>query len=240
MSLDWVIETFDEVPSTQDCVREQAIQGAAEGYCVQAINQTGGRGRHGRVWESQEGNLFLSLLLRPECPARDIGQLSLITGVAVLEAIQTVARKQINEGLTLKWPNDVLLHGDKCAGLLLETELDQSGTVEWAVLGIGVNVAHAPKDYGVSLDLDVSPEAFRDAFLGIVARHYQDWLENGFDALRIRWLGYAHIKGQALQVKVGERLENGTFHDIDAFGNLRLKDMEQNIKTISSGEVYLY
>ncbi|NCT40822.1 MAG: biotin--[acetyl-CoA-carboxylase] ligase [Alphaproteobacteria bacterium] len=244
MNLDWVIETHDEVQSTQDIVMDMARSGQVEGYVVQAHVQSGGRGRHGRKWDSLPGNLFLSVLLRPPCQARDIGQLALIAGLALVEAIKNLSCGDLDEVLSLKWPNDVLINGDKCAGLLLETELAQDGSMHWAVVGVGVNVSAAPEGLGVALNdytkEGIKADILRDRFLEIMDAHYVFWIENGFDELRQSWLKHAHEQGQNMQVKIGTHLENGFFHDIDAFGNLRLYDDQHRLKTVSSGEVYLY
>jgi len=242
MSLNWVIETHAQVKSTQDIIKGMADMGQPEGQVVQAAVQTAGRGRHGRVWESQEGNLFLSLLLRPSCKAQDVGQLSLIAGLSLVQAIENFVSDDV--ALTLKWPNDVLLNGEKCAGLLLETELTDNGAVRWVALGLGVNVASAPRGLGAAINEfskeGILAEVLRDRFLKTMVNNYSDWLANGFRDLRQAWLSKAHEAGSPLTVKIGPQLEKGIFHDIDAYGNLRLKDAEHRLKTIGSGEVYLY
>jgi len=242
MSLNWVIETHAQVKSTQDIIKGMADMGQPEGQVVQAAVQTAGRGRHGRVWESQEGNLFLSLLLRPSCKAQDVGQLSLIAGLSLVQAIENFVSDDV--ALTLKWPNDVLLNGEKCAGLLLETELTDNGAVRWVALGLGVNVASAPRGLGAAINEfskeGILAEVLRDRFLKTMVNNYSDWLANGFHDLRQAWLSKAHKAGSPLTVKIGPQLEKGIFHDIDAYGNLRLKDAEHRLKTIGSGEVYLY
>lgn len=237
MRLDWVIETHERVQSTQDIVMEAAREGRSEGFVVQADEQVQGRGRHGRVWESQVGNLFLSILFRPDCPVRDVGQLSLVAGLSLIEVINSF----VDGKASLKWPNDVLLDGEKCAGLLLESELTQSGDVEWVVLGLGVNIVSAPSEFGAALVdyADIDRAQFQARFLEVMADSYDHWLSHGFAELRTRWISYAHPQGSPLTVKIGERLEKGTFHDIDAQGNLRLADEDGGLKTITSGEVYL-
>lgn len=241
MGLNWVIEEHGEVKSTQDIVHGMADMGQPEGQVVQASIQTVGRGRHGRVWESQDGNLFLSILFRPACHVQDIGQLSLIAGLSLAEVIDDYIS---DAKVSLKWPNDVLINGEKCAGLLLETELTSSGAVSFAVLGLGVNIISAPQGLGVSLkDFmvdDASLHQFRDRFLDVMGRYYSHWLSDGFDSLREKWLSFSHAKGTEMTVKIGSQLEKGIFHDIDAQGNLRLQDKERRLKVITAGEVYLY
>lgn len=242
MSLNWVIETHERVPSTQDMIRELAEAGAEEGQVVQASQQIAGRGRHGRVWESEDGNLFFSLLLRPNCQAKDIGPLALIAGLSLAETLMGYLDHEQAE-IVLKWPNDVLLNDKKCAGILLETELLASGRVSAAILGLGVNIKSAPEDIGAAVEefssRALSAEMVRDSFLQIFGAHYTHWQEKGFDDLRERWLAYAHSKDTPINVKIGEQLESGSFHDIDAQGNLRMVTDQGQMKSITAGEVYL-
>ena len=237
MSLEWVLEEHERVQSTQDVAMQAASDGRAEGFVVQADIQEQGRGRHGRVWQSKTGNLFLSILFRPDCPAMNVGQLSLVAGLSLIETMHHF----VDAKVSLKWPNDVFLDGQKCAGLLLESELKGNGDVDWVVLGLGVNIVCAPAEIGVALSdyADINRSEFQARFLDVMAAHYKEWLEHGFDALRIRWLEQAHPKGSAVTVKIGERLENGSFHDINVQGNLRLIDEAGVLKTITSGEVYV-
>ena len=92
-----------------------------------ARRQTQGRGRSGRHWASEPGNLYASLLQRLACPQSDVHQLSLLAGVAVVEAIAAAAGAQPIAGLRLKWPNDVLIGGAKCAGILPESQSGGGG-----------------------------------------------------------------------------------------------------------------
>ncbi|MFK7839168.1 MAG: biotin--[acetyl-CoA-carboxylase] ligase [Bdellovibrionales bacterium] len=241
MSLEWVIETHKEVQSTQDLVKQAAYDYQPEGLVIHALSQLDGRGRHGRTWVSVEGNLFLSVLLRPACRASVIGQLSLIIGLCLVEAIEQHSNDNLNNRLILKWPNDLLLDNQKCAGILLESELSANGDVEWLVLGVGLNVISAPDDLGIALDgvlnQGVGIDDVRDSFLKYLAQSYQNWLLSGFETYRRAWLSQSYKVGHPVHVKVGERLEKGAFHDIDMNGHLRIMDNGQ-IKMITAGEVY--
>jgi len=241
MGLEWNIEGHDEVSSTQDIVIALANDGGSEGMCVKARMQSEGRGRHGREWLSQEGNLFCSFLLRPHCSAQDVGQLSLIAGLSLIQAIEALGAHTTP---ILKWPNDVLIEQCKCAGILLETAITNDGNVDWVVLGLGVNIVSAPEGIGYSLtqcvEGDIDADMMLNAFLEAMGRNYAQWQVSGFEQLRQDWLSRAHSKGDALSVKIGEHLVKGMFHDIDANGNLRLEQPDGNLRTIAAGEVYLY
>ena len=131
MSGFWRVRELDATSSTNDDVKKAAEAGEAEGLVVVAKRQTAGRGRHGRVWESPEGNLYCSMLLRP-ADMQATG--AFYSFVAALALRDTVAALLPGAAVTLKWPNDVLVGGRKIAGILLE------GGPQWLVIGIGLNV----------------------------------------------------------------------------------------------------
>lgn len=220
LSVPWDIQTFPSLPSTQDFCIEKAEAGASEGLVVQAFEQTAGRGRRGRVWVGGEGNLYVSLLFRPRCAAQDVGQLSILIGVALAEAIG-------RSDLRLKWPNDVLLDGRKCAGILLDSGL-RGQDIEWLVAGIGVNTAQAPEGAAV---LGVERDNFLAVMLEKIGIYYDIWKEQGFEPIRLQWLSHSFEPGTALNV--------GAFADLDSMGNLVVRDGANALKTISAGDVYL-
>jgi hypothetical protein len=102
--------TFDTLPSTNDEAKRRALEGAPSGTVILAEEQTGGRGRRGRTWESPEGkNLYFSLLLRPDIPLEKASMLTLLMAVSVTRAIEEIGGKSAG----IKWPNDILIHGKK-------------------------------------------------------------------------------------------------------------------------------
>lgn len=240
MPIEWSIETHDSVKSTQEILKGMAGLEEPEGKVIHAYEQKGGTGRHGRPWISEKGNLYTSILLRPDCPAQKVTQLSLLTALAVADTIQTYMISP--EKLVLKWPNDVLIDGEKCAGILLETELHQSGAVKWVVIGVGINVHKPPLGMGVGVQ-DYSEQIidlinFRNVYLRNMARYYTLWNREDFSLIRHRWLDKAHKEGTRIQVKIGAQIERGFFHDLDAAGNMIIRDNEYRTKTISAGEVH--
>ena len=125
------------VGSTNDWMTEQAAAGAPDGLWVRADRQTGGRGRRGRAWASEAGNLFATTLCRPQPGEGPAQQLSFVAALALDHALQWWVP---HERLALKWPNDVLLDDVKCSGILLE------GIDGATIIGFGVNLAHHPDD----------------------------------------------------------------------------------------------
>ena len=153
------VETRDRVSSTNTVLRERAASGGPAGAVLVAGEQTAGRGRMGRGFFSPGGTgLYLSVLLRPDAPPGDAALLSTAAAVAVAEAVEAVSGR----GTGIKWVNDVYLDGKKICGILTEAGIDlESGTLDYAVLGIGVNV-YAPEG-GFPDGLDASAAAVFDA-----------------------------------------------------------------------------
>lgn len=139
---------LDEVDSTNSYARGLAEDGAPDGTVVVARKQTSGKGRLGRQWYSSgDFGLWFSMLLRPEFDPRFAGMLGISAGVAVAQAIRSL----VGAEAVLKWPNDVLIEGRKVCGILAEGRT--TGTrLEWAVVGIGINVT--PPEGGFPPELE--------------------------------------------------------------------------------------
>ena len=227
------LEQRDEVRSTSDELIERATAGAGE-CALMARRQTGGRGRLGRRWETVDGNLHLSVLLRPQAPVAP-GPWSLLAAVAVSDALHTLVPGR----LRLKWPNDVLLDGAKVAGILLEAGTDAG---PWLVIGLGVNLAGAPAGLGrptacvADLVSPPPPEAFAVHVLAAVS-HWRTRLEReGFGPISQAWLALGPATGDALVVGTGPQRQAGTFRGLGPDGSLLL-DGPAGLTVIRSGEV---
>lgn len=200
-----------------------------------ALRQSAGRGSRGRAWQAPEGNLNLSLLLRPQRPAAEAGMFALLAGIAVAEALEALAAVTV----TLKWPNDVLLGGAKLAGILIDAA--PSGTsLEWLVIGIGINLRAAPsiegrhttalRDHGIEL----TPESVADEVLARIG----NWQDADAALITQAWLSRAHAIGTPIEVEAwGQRL-SGHFAGLAQTGELLLQH-ENRIEAISTGEVLL-
>jgi BirA family transcriptional regulator, biotin operon repressor / biotin---[acetyl-CoA-carboxylase] ligase len=130
------IFTYDSIDSTNTCAKTLASTGAEEGTVVMAEYQTAGHGRLGRTWQAESGsNLLFSTIIRPKLEINKIGLLPFFAAAGVALALETVTGARCE----CKWPNDVLLNGKKCCGILLESSF-QHNVLDYAVMGIGVNI----------------------------------------------------------------------------------------------------
>lgn len=234
----------ETVTSTNDEARALAEAGAEDGTLVWAREQSDGRGRQGRVWASPPGNLYISLILRPDCALAEAAQLGFIAALAVGDAIGSVGPPLLE--LTYKWPNDVLLNGRKCAGILLESKTTPEGALDLIILGIGVNVASYPEDTdfpATSLRFEGTPPDVSEVdLLEAFSRHFltrvNGWLDDGFARVRRAWLNHAHKLGEEIEVRLPKETLTGTFKDLDASGVLILELPGGEVRRISAGDVY--
>lgn len=134
---------FPSIGSTNEDAMTWANEGAPEGAVVGADHQTAGRGRWGRSWSSEPGNLVqTSTILRPELPVLDAGVITTAIGVACARAVEEVSGLEVG----LKWPNDVNIVGRKVAGILVESRVDDRGIITVAIAGVGINANWAIDD----------------------------------------------------------------------------------------------
>lgn len=233
---------YDTVDSTNDEAKRLARTGAEEWTLVWAAEQTAGRGRRGRAWVSPRGNLYVSLILRPHCSLEQAAQLGFVAALAVGDALASILGRI--EGLSFKWPNDVLVGGRKLAGILLESELGEGEAPEFVVVGVGINLVSSPRDAAFPAtsiaeeDLGtVSPGAALERF----ARHFQAWVrrwrEDGFAPVRAAWRVKAMSLGEAIGVRLEAATLHGRFLDIDQHGALLLESAGE-FRRISAGEVF--
>ncbi len=235
---------LDEIDSTNSEALRQAAAGQRGPLWVTARRQTAGRGRSGRAWASPTGNLHASLLLDLGCGPREAAGLSLVAGVAVLEAVEALAtRRGRSPALRLKWPNDLLVGPAKLAGILVESAVRIEGRLD-AVIGVGLNVANAPADLGRQATclavLEIGTDT--DEAVAALARSFHHWLDKwqegaGFAAIRQAWLERSVPSGTGLSVNTGRGAVTGRFDSIDIDGALLLRSESGSIVRIAFGDV---
>lgn len=249
------LAAFETIGSTNAEAMARARAGETGPVWIVSREQTQGRGRRGRRWQTPCGNLGASCLVTLDARSiRHSATLGFVAGLALHEALQDlVPGAQLRPGLdgaggegfrfTLKWPNDVLADGAKLAGILLESErLDDRVVV---VVGIGVNVVAAPEGLpypatslaalGVDLTAEEVFSRLSDAWVGYEGL----WDEGrGLDAIRRLWLGHAAGLGAPVALKIGEKVLRGTFESIDEDGRLVVRRIDGAAEAVSAGDVH--
>ena len=240
---------LDEAGSTNTEAFKRALGGEAGPLWVMARRQTQGRGRSGRKWTSEPGNLYASLLQRLACSQKVVHQLSLLAGVATVEAIAAGAGGPI-PGLRLKWPNDVLIGEAKCAGILPESQMwagnSETGSEVIVVIGIGINLALRPEGLGRAVThlaahgASLAPEAMLAQLASAMDRWLGIWdCGAGFAEVRAAWLGCAGVVGESITVDTGRERIAGTFLGLDDGGALMLRDAQGQPRRLTFGDVTL-
>lgn len=231
---------LEETETTQRIAHEQAQQGAPEGTLIVCDYQTNGRGQLGRTWHETRGaGIAMSLILRPEAPLHQAGQLTLIAGIALAKVLRT-----LQVPVTIKWPNDLLIANRKVAGILTEmqTEADRINSV---IIGIGINVQH--KDFPeVLVDRATSlkqatGQSFARAeivalFLNEFEHMYQRWLIDGFASFVSEWEHHADRLNQEVTLRTRQVSVTGYLRGIQSDGTLQVETVE-GIKTFHSAEL---
>jgi len=231
---------LESVDSTNAEALRRARAGESGPLWIAAVAQTAGRGRRGRTWMSPPGNLHASLLLTDPSPSAAAPQLAFVAGLAVHDACAALA-PGLAESLALKWPNDMLCHGAKIAGILIEGE----GEPVTVAIGIGVNCRHHPStverpatDFAEQ-GADVAAPALLQALGPTMAARLRQWDRGtGFAAIRAGWLARAVGIGHAVRVRLAERETSGLFESIDEAGRLVLRLGDGRRETITAGEVF--
>jgi BirA family biotin operon repressor/biotin-[acetyl-CoA-carboxylase] ligase len=203
---------------------------------ITAVRQTAGRGRRGRTWVSEPGNLYATLLLTGIAPER-ASELSFVAALALHDAVGAripgLARR-----LTLKWPNDGLIDGCKFAGILIEGE----GAA--VAIGIGVNCAHHPGDTAfpatdlAAAGVRATPISVFESLKATMGHRLEQWNHGaGFAAVRRDWLDRAHALGKTLRIAMADRQCEGRFESIDEAGRLELRRADGAIEIVTAGDV---
>lgn len=235
------VRAFDACGSTNTEAKAWARDGAPEGAVVLAEHQTAGRGRRGRAWTDAAGqNVLCSVVLRPSLPPDRLGLVTLAGGLAVADAI---AGWTAPVEPRIKWPNDVLLNGRKCCGMLLEADL---GAMPFVVLGIGLNVNQTDfpaeiADRATSLRLEAGRLVPRAPLFASLLERLERWadrLDDG-DAVRRAFESRMAGRGEAAvaHAAAGRTLE-GRIEGVDASGALLLRTPDA-LHALHAGEVTL-
>ncbi|HPD08353.1 MAG TPA: biotin--[acetyl-CoA-carboxylase] ligase [Methanomassiliicoccales archaeon] len=225
----------DEVDSTNDVAKALAVEGEPEGTVVTAARQTCGRGRTGRRWESPQGGLYLSVILRPELPAPDLTLFTVLSCLPVAQAMEEVCRVVPS----IKWPNDVRVEGKKVAGILGEV-CYRGGEPRFMVLGIGIDLNTDPAaltapEAGSLREIckrDLDPERFLNVLLFRLDDMYARFMK-GERELDL-YARYSESIGRDVEVRLGDQRVRGRGMRLDADGALVLRSEDGMIYRATS------
>ncbi len=235
---------FQELGSTNLKAADLARCGAQEGTLIIADTQTAGKGRLGRAWYSPPtSNLYASFILRPDVELAVASRITLAAGLAVAETM----RSYCGEEVSLKWPNDVLIHGLKACGILTEMKY-VSTRVEFIIVGIGVNINMHRADFdedlrdrATSLLEETGSPIDRMEFIVRLCHRFQHWygvyLTGDFAAIRDRWIILSGMIGKQVLVTYGNQIEKGKVIGMDEKGSLLILNQSDVVKEIMAGDV---
>jgi BirA family biotin operon repressor/biotin-[acetyl-CoA-carboxylase] ligase len=240
------VHYFEAVGSTNTIAYQLALAGAREGEFVVADAQTKGKGRLDRVWQSPPGiNLYTSIILRPRIEPAMAPQITLMAGVAVAELFSGCCP----EGVSIKWPNDVLLKGRKACGILTEMKA-AAGRVDFIILGMGLNINMNPEDFdptlraaATSLKIETGKVYDRlemiSRLFALIEKWYKIFLRTGFPGLRETWLGYADILGKRIKWVFKDEFLTGIVSGIDDDGTIQMQGEDGASHRVIAGDVQL-
>lgn len=240
-----LVHVVDTVDSTNTLLRTMAEEGAPQGTCLIALEQTQGRGRQGRSFSSPKGaGLYFSLLLRPVCSPAEAGHVTAMAAVAACDAIETVT------GLrpAIKWVNDLVLENRKLAGILTEMDADWiSNTINYIIVGIGINLNQKLSDFPPELESTATSlriKTKKETGLSVIAAALMlrfSQMCSGIVTKKALWLRRYRedcvTLGREIKVLRGDSIRYGWAVDIDEDGGLIVRYPGGKTETVSSGEV---
>ncbi|MXV35428.1 MULTISPECIES: biotin--[acetyl-CoA-carboxylase] ligase [unclassified Saccharibacter] len=239
----WRFDIHEALASTSDFCRGRAEAGDDQGLVVLAKEQSAARGSRGRSWTTGKGNLAFSFVCRIPENSTFLQALPFLTAVALYEGMTAClpASFSTEKHFTLKWPNDLLLHQCKMAGILIETGHNE--THQWAVIGIGANLKNAPKlpdrRLACFADLATPPDAEECArkIIHSFDKWKKEWEEKGSSVVHQAWLSYAHPIGTRLAVQGRDTYKTGMFSGLDAQGHLLLTLDNGDVLPVVTGDI---
>ena len=236
------IEAYDEIDSTNAEARRRAEAGGGGPVWITALTQTAGRGRRGRAWDTKTGNLAATLLFLTDMSPGDAAQVSFIAALAVADLAEACLGPDLAR---LKWPNDLMIHGRKASGILVESGQRPDGKL-WVAVGIGVNLAHAPTDVerpATSFaDFMSAPPPKPRARISSASRGFESWKQiwerDGFAPIAKAWTARAHGLGEPCVARLPNQTHRGVAEGMDPDGALRLRLDDGVILRITAGDVF--
>ena len=241
--MNFTLFRFETIESTNTEAVNQAKRGAAEGVCVIADRQTAGRGRHGRNWVSEKGDgLYFSLILRPKIEIKFLSLITLMTAVAVHDALEELYTIDCD----IKWVNDIHVGGKKICGILAETVETNQGLA--VIVGIGINlrsINFPPEiaETATSIEAETNQKPNVENLLQKLTSSLSDFYEifygaNGAEKIRREWTKRSsYAFGKNVRVVLENETVFGTTKGIEDNGALRIETETGEIRIVHAGDV---
>lgn len=235
---------LDSIDSTNTYLMSLAANGAQEGLVVIADQQTAGRGRRGRSFQSTGGlGLYMSVLVRPNLPTIDVPELTAWTAVAVCNGIEAAWGKRPK----VKWINDLIAEGRKLGGILTELALKPDGSLSHVVIGIGINANHRHEDFdpelqdmAISLSQWLGGRGYRDRSVRDILTALDEMYRN-FPHDRQKYLSQYRADcvtlGQNVRVLSPDGSTPAVAEDIDDHFRLQVRYEDGSVAALNAGEV---
>lgn len=235
---------FESVTSTQKVAKEYAMNGAKHGTLIVADEQTEGRGRMVRKWYSPKGTgIWASFILRPDIQIQHAPQLTLLSAVAVVQAIKKVTHITPE----IKWPNDILISGRKVCGILTELQAEED-RIQSVILGIGINVNQDKNDFSAeiikkatSLKIELGKTVNRSSLIQSLCYYIEQllhlYISEGFTPIKSLWETYAVSIGKRISARTVKGTFDGVALGINNEGVLLLKQDNGEIVEIISADI---
>jgi BirA family biotin operon repressor/biotin-[acetyl-CoA-carboxylase] ligase len=239
------IFAYKSIGSTNDSAKRLAESDSPEGTMIIAEKQTKGRGRLGRSWQSpQNKGLYFSLILRPRVAVGNMPALSLVAALSVCRVIENITALEP----LIKWPNDCLIGGKKVAGILIDISAEL-GRISYAVLGVGLNINMAVRDFSseirkkaTSLAMETGEKFSRKEilreFLAEFEKSYRKFCRYGLSSIASELVKRSSVIGHEIGFKLDGRKFAGIALGYDELGGLRVKTKD-GVKVLAAGEVTL-
>lgn len=240
------IKQYDVLQSTNVTAVEFAKEGYPEGTVILADQQRQGKGRMSRCWSSPLGGLWFSIILRPTMNPEYVAQITLLTGVVVAKVLRDLYD---TEEIKIKWPNDILFKDKKVCGILAESALTEVGTVNYAVVGVGINVGIHEDDIpaeirktAASLNIECKKDfTVNDVLKSILAEFelmYNNWQAQGAEVFMDLWKKMNCTLNKQVLVKDDDQvIFSGVVTDVNHYGAIVVQNENGTSQEFNFGEI---
>ncbi len=240
------LEVYETCESTQFIAHQRAQENTKDGTLIIADEQTKGKGRLLRPWESTKAaGIWMSLIIRPSLTFREAPQVTLVTAVAIVQALREVVGVEAH----IKWPNDIFLNGKKLTGILTELQADPD-RIQAMIVGIGMNVNQKEEDFpeslrsiATSLRIETGKKQDRAPIIAAILKQMERFValyeREGFAPIKLLWESYAITTGKPIRATLVDEIVEGEAIGITDDGRLQVQLEDGTVRTLYSADVTL-